>query len=185
MTTDIQLREGESGLGPAGSPSFRLDKVNQCAWLGEEQISLSPKAFAVLRYLAERPGTLVTKQEVLDHVWPEVFVTEGVLKRAVLEIRKALSDSAEEPRFIQTLHRRGYRFLAQKGVESVMSQAAPAGEQQPGRRPLNVFHIVIGDGHPAWRDHSRWSAYTPRYRWTGGFGARAAVTRAHCNVRCF
>src|ERR1044072_2588301 len=91
--------------------AFRLDRVNQCFWANEESVSLSPKAFAVLSYLVERPGVLVTKQELLDAVWPDVNVTEGVLKRAVLEIRKALADPAEEPRFIQTLHRRGYRFI--------------------------------------------------------------------------
>jgi len=97
--------------------SFRLDAINQCAWLGSEPISLSPKAFAVLSYLAQRPNKLVTKDELLDAVWPDVHVTEGVLKRAVLEVRKALNDSAEEPRFIQTLHRRGYRFLVRSDSE--------------------------------------------------------------------
>ena len=66
----------------------------------------------MLLYLFERPGRLVTKQELLDAVWPDIHVTEGVLKRAVLEIRKALDDPVEEPRFIQTLHRRGYRLLS-------------------------------------------------------------------------
>ena len=97
--------------------SFRLDAINQCAWLGSEPVSLSPKAFAVLSYLAQRPNKLVTKDELLDAVWPDVHVTEGVLKRAVLEVRKALNDSAEEPRFIQTLHRRGYRFLVRSDSE--------------------------------------------------------------------
>ena len=92
--------------------SLRLDRANQCAWQGTDQISLSPKAFSVLLYLFERPGRLVTKQELLDAVWPDIHVTEGVLKRAVLEIRKALNDPVEDPLFIQTLHRRGYRLLA-------------------------------------------------------------------------
>src|ERR1043165_501151 len=92
--------------------ALRLDRSNQCAWRGADRISLSPKAFAVLLYLYERPGRLVTKQELLDAVWSEIHVTEGVLKRAVLEIRKALDDPIDEPRFIQTLHRRGYRLLA-------------------------------------------------------------------------
>jgi predicted ATPase len=92
--------------------ALRLDRTNQCAWRGTDQISLSPKAFSVLLYLFERPGRLVTKQELLDAVWPDIHVTEGVLKRAVLEIRKALDDPAEEPLFIQTLHRRGYRLLS-------------------------------------------------------------------------
>lgn len=92
--------------------ALRLDRTNQCAWRGADQISLSPKAFSVLLYLFERPGRLVTKQELLDAVWPDIHVTEGVLKRAVLEIRKALDDPVEEPLFIQTLHRRGYRLLS-------------------------------------------------------------------------
>src|SRR5215472_4347188 len=92
--------------------ALRLDRTNQCAWRGTDQISLSPKAFSVLLYLFERPGRLVTKRELLDAVWPDIHVTEGVLKRAVLEIRKALDDPVEEPRFIQTLHRRGYRLLS-------------------------------------------------------------------------
>lgn len=89
-----------------------MDRTNQCAWRGAEQVALSPKAFSVLLYLFERPGRLVTKQELLDAVWPDIHVTEGVLKRAVLEIRKALDDPVEEPLFIQTLHRRGYRLLS-------------------------------------------------------------------------
>ncbi|PWU06031.1 MAG: hypothetical protein C5B51_13135 [Terriglobia bacterium] len=106
---------------------FRLDTVNQCLWRGTEQISLSPKAFSVLHFLAERQGRLVTKQELLDAVWPDIHVTEGVLKRAVLEIRKALDDPAEEPRFIQTLHRRGYRFVsASAAAESPAEPVAAA-----------------------------------------------------------
>src|SRR5215475_15846847 len=106
---------------------FRLDALNQCLWRGTDQISLSPKAFSVLAYLAERPGRLVTKQELLDAVWPDIHVTEGVLKRAVLEIRKALGDPVEEPRFIQTLHRRGYRFLAGAGESAAAAEKADAG----------------------------------------------------------
>src|SRR5215475_1536368 len=103
---------------------FRLDSVNQCLWRGTDQISLSPKAFSVLLFLAERQGRLVTKQELLDAVWPDIHVTEGVLKRAVLEIRKALDDDAEEPRFIQTLHRRGYRFLSASSGEEPPAECA-------------------------------------------------------------
>ena len=107
-------------------PPFRLDPLNQCLWRGTDQISLSPKAFSVLLYLAERQGRLVTKQELLDAVWPDIHVTEGVLKRAVLEIRKALGDDPDEPRFIQTLHRRGYRFLTASAVEEPAADAAGA-----------------------------------------------------------
>ena len=113
---------------------FRLDPVNQCLWRGTEQISLSPKAFSVLLYLAGRPGRLVTKQELLDAIWPDIHVTEGVLKRAVLEVRKALADPADEPLFIQTLHRRGYRFVAAgAGQEQRAGHAIPAESGIVGR----------------------------------------------------
>lgn len=104
---------------------FRLDTVNQCLWRGTVPIPLSPKAFSVLLYLAERQGRLVTKQELLDAVWPDIHVTEGVLKRAVLEIRKALDDDAEEPRFVQTLHRRGYRLLSANATPEPAVEPAP------------------------------------------------------------
>src|SRR5262245_49772802 len=152
MRTDFQVRQSH--------PSFHLDKINQCVWLREEQILLSPKAFAVLLYLSERPGTLVTKQELLDSVWPDVFVTEGVLKRAVLEIRKALSDSAGEPRFIQTRHRVGYRFLVQSGCEDKVSPSEPP--ERPARQLPNVLHVVLESGFESWRHRSVY--VTPRRR---------------------
>lgn len=98
---------------------FTLDTTNECLWMGTEQIALSPKAFSVLLYLAERQGRLVTKQELLEAIWPDAFVTEGVLKRVILEIRKALDDSADQPRFIHTLHRRGYRLTSASAPSEV------------------------------------------------------------------
>ena len=114
-------------------PPFRLDAVNQCLWRGTDQISLSPKAFSVLLYLADRSGRLVTKQELLDAVWPDIHVTEGVLKRAVLEIRKALDDPVEEPRYIQTLHRRGYRFLDRGASTTGATEESPEAPGIVGR----------------------------------------------------
>src|SRR3954452_6893589 len=89
---------------------FRLDRTNQSLWRGGREVALTPKAFAVLLHLADRPGSLVTKHDLLDSVWGDTHVTDGALKRCVVEIRRALDDSAEEPRYIQTLHGRGYRF---------------------------------------------------------------------------
>ena len=91
--------------------SFRLDPDNAWLWHGAQAIALTPKAFAVLHYLVTHPDRLVSKDTLLDAIWPDVNVTEGVLKRAILEVRKALADPVDEPRFIQTLHRRGYRLL--------------------------------------------------------------------------
>ena len=96
-------------------PPFRLDPASEQLWFGLEPIPLAPKAYAVLHFLAARPGQLVTKDELLDAVWPETHVTEGVLKVSVAEIRKALNDVSRAPRFIETAHRRGYRFIAPIG----------------------------------------------------------------------
>src|SRR5262245_18210629 len=92
---------------------FCLDLVNECLLRGSEEIRLRPKAFAVLDYLLERPGRQVTKKEVLDAVWPDTFVGEGVLKVAIRQIREALKDDPSCPRFNETAHRRGYRFIGQ------------------------------------------------------------------------
>src|SRR5947209_19685420 len=93
-------------------PPFALDRDNECLWRGEARIRLSPKAYLVLDYLVERAGRLVHKQELLDAVWPDGFVSDGALKVCILEVRRALSESAKHPRLIETQRGRGYRFIA-------------------------------------------------------------------------
>jgi class 3 adenylate cyclase/tetratricopeptide (TPR) repeat protein len=90
---------------------FRLDPDNACLWRGTEAVPLPPKIFAVLHYLVTHPDRLVRKDELLDAVWPEISVTEAVLRVAIGTVRKVLDDTAQTPRFIATVHRRGYRFL--------------------------------------------------------------------------
>src|SRR6476469_8299563 len=92
--------------------AFRLDLINECLWQDARAISLRPKAFRVLKLLVEHPGQLVTKQQVLDTVWPETFVGDAVLKDIVRQLRGALNDRATSPSYIETAHRRGYRFIA-------------------------------------------------------------------------
>ena len=96
---------------------FRLDTVNECLWRrrddgDEERIRLTPKAFAVLQYLVDHPGRLVTQNELLEAVWPDTFVQPEVLKSQILDVRHVLGDDAKNPRFIETLPRRGYQFIA-------------------------------------------------------------------------
>ena len=92
-------------------PPFRLDLDGGRLTRGSEVIGLSPKAFSVLRYLAERPDQLVGKIELLRELWSDVHVCPGVLKVTVAEIRKALADRFKESRFVETAYRRGYRFI--------------------------------------------------------------------------
>ena len=74
---------------------------------------MRPKAFAVLHYLVQHSGQLVTKDELLNAIWPETFVGDAVLKVTVRQLREALDDDPKSPRYIETSHRRGYRFIAQ------------------------------------------------------------------------
>jgi len=87
-----------------------LDIANAQAWQGERLLKLTPKAFAVLHYLSEHAGQLVTKDALLQTVWADTIVTDGALAACIRELRKALSDNAQHPQYVETVHRRGYRF---------------------------------------------------------------------------
>src|SRR5262245_60445560 len=90
---------------------FRLDMTHACLWHGEQIMALRPRTLAVLRYLAEHPGRLVTKAELLRHVWAGTRVTDTVLRVSIREIRAALGDTAATPRYLETVGRQGYRWL--------------------------------------------------------------------------
>jgi predicted ATPase/DNA-binding winged helix-turn-helix (wHTH) protein len=91
--------------------SFSLDLVNECLWRDDQAIAIPPKEFAVLLYLVSNPGRLVTKEELIEAVWPDTTVTDGVLKVSIRKIRAMLDDDSKSPQFIETAHRRGYRFI--------------------------------------------------------------------------
>jgi DNA-binding winged helix-turn-helix (wHTH) protein len=112
---------------------FQLDTRNECLWQNGTRIGLTPKPFAVLRYLVENPQRLVTHDELLDKLWPETYVQPQVLRTYVLELRKLLGDSVESPRFIRTVPGRGYWFLAQ--VEDDGGYAADSPRPQPRVQP--------------------------------------------------
>jgi DNA-binding winged helix-turn-helix (wHTH) protein/predicted ATPase len=122
---------------------FRLDTMNQCLWrrretAHDERILLTPKAFAVLQYLVEHAGRLVMQEELLAAVWPETYVQPEVLKSRIFEVRSALGDRPKTPRFIETLPRRGYRFIATVHEDLTAAHAAPA--------PLASGHLVGREG---------------------------------------
>ena len=102
--------------------SFQLDQTNARLRKDGRDIFLTPKAFDVLRYLTEHVGQLVTKDDLWRAVWPDVSVTDAALTVCMSEIRRALGDEAKTPRYVQTVHRRGYRFIA-----SVTEQPSPRG----------------------------------------------------------
>ena len=98
---------------------FRLDPANRRLYSGEQAIPLRPKSFEVLKYLVEHAGALVTKDELLDAVWPATNVSDTVLKTSIREIRGALGDLARTPRFVETAHRSGYRFIAELATDNL------------------------------------------------------------------
>ncbi|PWU07044.1 MAG: hypothetical protein C5B51_10895 [Terriglobia bacterium] len=113
-------------------PPFRLDPANQCLWRDNSRISLAPKAFAVLDYLVAHAGTVVSQEELLTAVWPETFVQPEVLRKYILEIRRVLDDPPKNPQFIETLPRRGYRFIA--AIQSDPLQSTGYAGVEPGRK---------------------------------------------------
>ena len=98
-------------------PPFELDLVTSTLWRGTRPSRLKPQAAAVLRYLVEHAEHTVSKDELLAALWPDVHVNSGMLKTLIWELRQALHDQPQAPRFIETLPRRGYRFIGPLGRE--------------------------------------------------------------------
>src|SRR5262245_59838429 len=115
---------------------FRLDPRNACLWCREEIVPLPPTAFALLHYLVTHAGQLVTKDELFEAIWSGTVVSEAVLKVRMGEVRKALGETAREPRCIATVHRRGYRFVAPVTRLEVSPGAATAA-RDPSGPPLS------------------------------------------------
>ena len=128
-----------AGLNPVRVrfDAFELDEANALLLRDGKAVTLAPKPFGVLCALARRPGSLLTKHALLDDVWGHQFVTDSVLKTAISEVRAALDDDPKEPRYIETVSRRGYRFIA--STIRASSQRAPAIER----------NVAAGRDHPA------------------------------------
>jgi len=106
--------------------TFRLDTANHLLWRDGDRVSIPPKNFDVLAYLVEHAGQVVTQDEILETLWPETFVNPEVLRKYILEIRKTLGDRPDSPEFIETLPKRGYRFIAPVTNRSLAeAQAVP------------------------------------------------------------
>ena len=117
--------------------SFWLDTANQCLRHGEARVALTPKAFGMLQYLVAHAGRLVTQDELLEALWPGIYVDRGVVRKYILEIRRALGDRPDALMFIETLPRRGYQFVAPViDDESAAGTSSAAGANRIlGREP--------------------------------------------------
>jgi DNA-binding winged helix-turn-helix (wHTH) protein/tetratricopeptide (TPR) repeat protein len=118
-------------------PPYRLDLLNEQLLRADNLVPLRAKPFALLRFMAENPGRLVLHEELRKAIWPTTYVSEGVLRVYLREVRAALDDDADAPRFIETIARRGYRFLATvqrvttAGTSTVIPGETPASDATP------------------------------------------------------
>jgi predicted ATPase/DNA-binding winged helix-turn-helix (wHTH) protein len=122
---------------------FRLDLRDERLRRGQEVLPLQPKLFAVLRCLVTQAGQLVTKDALLEAVWPETAVSESVLTAAIRHLRRVLADRARTPRFIETVHRRGYRFIAPVAVAEPAPREPQTAETWRPRHPVAPVHADI------------------------------------------
>jgi DNA-binding winged helix-turn-helix (wHTH) protein/tetratricopeptide (TPR) repeat protein len=147
--TGTPLRFGPFVVDPV---AYRLTK-------GSTALDLAPKAFDLLLLLARQPGHLVTKDDILAALWPDVAVTDNALTQVVSDVRQTLGDSPAEPKFIETVPRRGYRFVAEVEPWSLTSPESPGRARSP-ESPANpsetrtiavaTFTNMTGDGEVAW-----------------------------------
>ena len=112
-----------------------LDLEHEQLWGGGQARHLRPKSFALLRYLVAHPGRVLSKDELVQAVWPETAISDGVLTVSITEIRQALGDAVQAPQYLETVPRRGYRWRG--GLPTTMPFPALAASPPPrrSRRP--------------------------------------------------
>src|SRR5262245_1496875 len=108
VSDDQRTQQQSLSFGP-----FRFEPRSGRLWSDKQEVRLTPKAAAVLGALLARAGEPVSKEALFASVWPNTVVSDDALASCVQELRRALSDDPKEPRYIETRHRRGYRFVAE------------------------------------------------------------------------
>ncbi len=128
---------------------FRLDVTERQLFRNGRPVSLTPKAYETLLLLVERSGRVLTKDELMRAIWPDTFVEEANLAHNISLLRKALGETPDEQQYIQTIPRRGYRFIAEVrqpevGVgEKVKPKAAPIPVLKDDK-PLQQRNAAVG-----------------------------------------
>src|SRR5579862_5527060 len=147
---------------------FVLDPRRRMLSRADSPVSLTPKAFDVLLFLAQNPNRLVTKEELLQAVWGNTFVEEGNLAQYISHLRKALGDNPEDTRLIVTIARRGYQFTADVTVAEATDPSKQPAAHVPTASSLADTQPVVGS--PADEAGSR----RPKHWWNAA--ALAALT---------
>ena len=136
---------------------FRIDGAARVLTRAGEIVALTPKAVETLVVLVEHAGQVVTREELIERVWPDAFVEPNNLAQNVSTLRRVLGDDADCRTYIETVPKRGYRFLAPVSVErpaaaaAAMTMAAPVPAHAPETRyarsgDVNIAYQVVGDG---------------------------------------
>lgn len=132
---------------------FHIDRAAYRVTRDGDPLDLSPKLLDLLLHLLDHAGQLVTKEALLDALWPDANVTDNALTQAVSELRQALGDDASAPQYIKTVARRGYRFVAPVHTIAVVAEAPAAiPAEPPDATSVAVldFTNVTGDPDAAW-----------------------------------
>ena len=148
LTLDDLGKDRESSLADGylyRFGQFALDSRKRTVSRADSPISLTPKAFDVLLFLAQNPNRLVTKEELLQAVWGDTFVEEGNLTQYIYHLRKALGDNSEDARLIVTIARKGYQFTADVTVVEAADTAIQAAVQ------VSTAESSLADTQPALR----------------------------------
>jgi DNA-binding winged helix-turn-helix (wHTH) protein/tetratricopeptide (TPR) repeat protein len=127
-------------------PPFRLDPVTCSLWRDDVLVPLPPKPLAVLAVLVAQAGQVVSKEALLDTVWSDTAVTEGVLKGCISQIRRVLGEAGMQARYIATVHGRGYRFSAP--VTLVLAPAEVLAPEGPSAPPGSILPMPFRAGTP-------------------------------------
>ena len=126
---------------------FRLDPVNQQLGRDEQEVAVRPKPLAVLGYLVDNAGRLVTREELLKALWSGLYVTKTTVRVCIWELRTALEEDVATPQYIETVGQRGYRFIAPLSTTlSVPSSRfqVPGSNQPPTLHPQSPTPLLVG-----------------------------------------
>ena len=122
---------------PAAGPVW-LDLEHEQLRRGNKPLHLRPKSFALLRYLVAHPGRVLSKDELVEAVWPKTAISDGVLTVAINEVRQALGDMAQAPQYLETVHRRGYRWRGALPTTAPFPDPAGSRSAAPLLPPLPI-----------------------------------------------
>jgi DNA-binding winged helix-turn-helix (wHTH) protein/pimeloyl-ACP methyl ester carboxylesterase len=171
---------------------FRLELREHRLMRAGQPIPLTGKAFSTLRALVERHGELVSKQDLMSEIWPETTVEENNLDRNISAVRKALGEQADEPLFIETVPRVGYRFIAPVSTDTARAVAYERAGGAPVRQEIRfcvtddnvcLAYAKVGNGHPIVKvadcfNHLDFEWDSPIWRhWVREFGSNFSLVR--------